>query len=961
MVTRDGLANRLSWMQLRYPLTPGDRVLQKTPMSFDVSVWEFLWPLTQGATLVVAEPEGHKDPDYLADVIRERGVTVTHFVPSMLQAYLRARRAGEPSPLRRVFCSGEALSRELEADFYATVDAPLTNLYGPTETAVDVTAWDCCPADTTNAGPVPIGEPVTNTRIYVLDNRLGLVPPGVVGELYVAGVQLARGYVRRSGLTAERFVADPFAATHGLSGERMYRTGDLARRRPDGQLEYVGRVDDQMKVRGFRIEPGEVEAALLRHPGVAQAVVVVRGDGPGEPRLIGYVVPRDPHDVRDSHGLRAARDVCDPVDVRRSVRELLPDYMVPAAVVVLDALPVTANGKLDRAALPAHGFTVAPGGRAPRTAHEQTLCALFAEVLAVDSVTVDDGFFDLGGDSILSIDLVGRARAAGIGLTPGDVFRCSTVAELADVVRDLTDDSTPIGLGPGPATGNLPPTPVMHWLRERGGTVDGFHQSVLVWTPPELDEAGLTTALRALVDHHDALRMRLDGDDTRWLPHIREVGTVDAARCLRRLDVAGADDAEMRERVAAEAAGAADRLRPREGVVLQAVWFDAGRERHGQLHIMAHHLAVDAVSWRILLADLAAAWEAVAEGHRPALAPVPTSLRSWAAALVGQARTPERLAELPFWTALLKEPEPPLGERPLDSRTDLGETARSHTVTLRAADTEPLLDRVTAAFHTDVPTVLLTGLAVALAAWRRDRGRAGGGSVLIDVEGHGREASLVPGADVSRTVGWFTALHPVRLDAGLDDNDNDTENGTGRDDTWAGIRAGGPALGAALKRVKEQLRAVPDNGVGHGLLRHLNSDTADALAALARPQILFNHLGRLAVADSLAPTPWRPVAAPQGLPHGTPGPALSHVLEITTLVEDHGTGPRLRATLSWPGDLLAEAEVAGLARMWLEALRGLARHAERPGGGGRSPSDLGLVSLSQEQIERLEHTWRTAR
>ncbi|MGN9762104.1 amino acid adenylation domain-containing protein [Streptomyces sp. SD31] len=941
MVTRDGLANRLSWMQRRYPLTPGDRVLQKTPMSFDVSVWEFFWPLTQGATLVVAEPEGHKDPDYLAAVIRERGVTVTHFVPSMLQAYLRAPRAGEPSPLRRVFCSGEALSRELEADFFATVDAPLTNLYGPTETAVDVTAWDCRPADATDAGPVPIGEPVTNTRLYVLDSRLGLVPPGVVGELYVAGVQLARGYVRRPGLTAERFVADPFAAAYGLSGERMYRTGDLARRRPDGQLEYVGRVDDQVKVRGFRIEPGEIEAALLRHPGVAQAAVVVRGDGPGEPRLIGYVVPAGAD--------RTGSDACDPVDVRRSVRELLPDYMVPAAVVVLDALPVTANGKLDRAALPAPGFTVVPGGRAPRTARERTLCALFAEVLAVDAVTVDDGFFDLGGDSILSIDLVGRARAAGIGLTPGDVFRCSTVAELADVARDLTDDRTPTGPDPEPGTGDLLPTPVMHWLRERGGTIDGFHQSVLVWTPPELDEAGLTTALRALLDHHDALRMRLGGDDTRWLPHIREAGTVDAARCLRRVDVAGADDAELRERVAAEARAAAGRLRPREGVVLQAVWFDAGRERSGQLLMTAHHLAVDAVSWRILLADLAAAREAVAEGYRPALAPVPTSLRSWAAALVAQARTPERLAELPFWTALLKETEPPLGERPLDPRTDLGETARSHTVTLRAADTEPLLDRVTAAFRTDVPTVLLTGLAVALTAWRRDRGRAGGGSVLIDVEGHGRETSLVPGADVSRTVGWFTALHPVRLDAGLDDTD--------RDD----IRAGGPALGAALKRVKEQLRAVPDNGVGHGLLRHLNSDTADTLAALARPQILFNHLGRLAVADSLAPTPWRPVAAPQGPPHGTPGPALSHVLEITTLVEDHGTGPRLRATLSWPGGLLAEAEVAALARTWLEALRGLARHAERPGAGGRSPSDLGLVSLSQEQIERLEHTWRTAR
>ncbi|MFJ4246477.1 amino acid adenylation domain-containing protein [Streptomyces iakyrus] len=948
VVPREALANRLAWMQQRYPLGPGDRVLQKTPIGFDVSVWEFFWPLTQGATLVVAEPEGHKDPDYLADVIRERGVTVTHFVPSMLQAYLRAPRAAEPSPLRRVFCSGEALSPELEAAFLATVDAPLTNLYGPTETAVDVTAWDCRPAGATNAGPVPIGEAVSNTRLHVLDDRLGLVPPGVVGELYIAGVQLARGYVRRPGLTAERFVADPFAAAHGGSGQRMYRTGDLARRRPDGQLEYVGRVDDQVKVRGFRIEPGEVEAALLRHPGVARAAVVVRADGPGEPCLVGYVVPAGAG--RAGGGTHRPGDGCDPADVRRSLRDMLPDYMVPAAVVVLDALPVTANGKLDRAALPAPGFTVAPGGRAPRTAHERTLCALFAELLAVDPVTVDDGFFDLGGDSILSIELVGRARAAGIGLTPGDVFRCPTVAELADVARDLTADGPPTGPGPEPGTGDLLPTPVMHWLRERGGPVDGFHQSVLVWTPPELDETGLVTALRTLVDHHDALRMRLGGDDTRWLPHIREAGTVDPAGCLRTVHVAGAGDAELRGRVAAEAEAAARRLRPREGIVLQAVWFDAGRERHGQLLLTAHHLAVDAVSWRILLADLDAAWDAVAGGHRPAPAPVPTSLRSWAAALVAQSRTPERLAELPFWTALLEKAEPPLGARPLDPLTDLTETARSLTVALRPADTKPLLDQVTVAFRTDVPTVLLTGLSVALAVWHREGGRARDGSVLIDVEGHGREATLVPGADVSRTVGWFTSLHPVRLDAGLDDD-------TDRDD----IRAGGPALGAALKRVKEQLRAVPDHGVGHGLLRHLNKDTAQALAALARPQILFNHLGRLTAADSRAPVAWRPVAAPPGLPHGMPGPAPAHVLEITTLVEDHGTGPCLRATLTWPGGLLTEPEVAALARLWLEALRGLTHHAQQPGAGGRSPSDLGLVSLSQEQIERLEQTWRTAR
>ncbi|MGA4846166.1 condensation domain-containing protein [Streptomyces sp. G5(2025)] len=326
-----------------------------------------------------------------------------------------------------------------------------------------------------------------------------------------------------------------------------------------------------------------------------------------------------------------------------------------------------------------------------------------------------------------------------------------------------------------------------------------------------------------------------------------------------------------------------------------------------------------------------------------------TSLRAWAAALVERARTPERVAELPAWTEFLKQPEPLLGARALDPRQDVGATALSRTVTLLASDTTPLLDGVPAAFHTDVPTVLLTGLVLALAAWRHDGGRAGGGSALIDMEGHGRGATLVPGADISRTVGWFTTLHPVRLDAGLDADDLDD------------IRAAGPAVGAALKRVKEQLRAVPDSGVGHGLLRYLNSETAAELARQDRPQILFNHLGRLAVADDRAPTAWRPVASPPGPPRGPAGLAMSHALEITTLVEDHGGGPRLHATLSWPGGLFAESEVAALAEHWLASLRALARHAARPRAGGRSPSDLALLSLSQEQIERLENTWRTSR
>ncbi|CDR01299.1 non-ribosomal peptide synthetase [Streptomyces iranensis] len=417
MVSHAGIVNRLAWMQEQYGLTADDRVLQKTPAGFDVSVWEFFWPLLHGATLVVAAPDGHRDPGYLASLIRRESITTVHFVPSMLRMFLQEPAAARADSLRRVVCSGEELSPEIQNLFFDTnYGVALHNLYGPTETAVDITSWDCLPdAGTT----VPIGRPAANTRVYVLDGRLRPVAPGTAGELYVSGVQLARGYIGRPGLTAERFVACPFAA-----GERMYRTGDLVRWTAEGVLEFLARSDDQVKLRGFRIEPGEVQAALARCAGVAQAATVIREDRPGDPRLVGYAVP-------------APDAAVVPAAVRAELAARLPEYMVPVAVVVLDALPVTANGKLDRAALPAPTYRAAGGGRALRTADEDILCGLFAAVLGVPRVGVDDDFFDLGGNSLLAMRLVARIRTA-LGTEPGirDVFTSRTVAALAARLAD---------------------------------------------------------------------------------------------------------------------------------------------------------------------------------------------------------------------------------------------------------------------------------------------------------------------------------------------------------------------------------------------------------------------------------------------------------------------------------------------------------------------------------------------
>lgn len=438
LVEHRAIVNRLLWMGAHYGIGPADRILQKTPATFDVSVWEFFLPLIYGATLVVAPPGAHRDPAEIAKLIRQEAITTLHFVPSMLSAFLDARESAGIET-RRVFCSGEELPADLRARFHSRVKAELHNLYGPTEAAVDVSYWPAGPDDTSR--PVPIGFPVWNTRLVILDERLRPVPQGMVGQLYLGGVQLARGYVGRADLTAERFIDDPFRP-----GERLYMTGDLARRRADGAVVFLGRADHQVKIRGLRIELGEIEAAIAA-TGLVRSAIVIASDG----RLIAYLVPDERF---SSEKLRA--------DLARR----LPDYMVPAALMELDALPVTANGKLDRKALPQPVFTSA-GGAAPATETEQRLAVLVAELLDVSDVTREDDFFALGGDSLLAVQLMIRIREEW-GRDPGlaALFEYPDIASLATRIEITTDALADDGLGPlivlARGEAELPPLFLIH-------------------------------------------------------------------------------------------------------------------------------------------------------------------------------------------------------------------------------------------------------------------------------------------------------------------------------------------------------------------------------------------------------------------------------------------------------------------------------------------------------------------
>ncbi|MFD7663678.1 amino acid adenylation domain-containing protein [Streptomyces sp. NPDC059788] len=845
------------------------RVLFHAPHAFDASAFELWVPLLNGGSVVVA-PAADMDGGTLAGLVAAHGVTAAHVTAGLFRA-LAQESPGCFAGLRHVLTGGdvvppEAVARVAEACPGATVH----HLYGPTETTLCATTHTLAPG-TEAPSVLPIGRPRDGTAVFVLDRFLRPAPVGVAGELYIAGQGLARGYLGRAALTAERFVACPYG------GGRMYRTGDLVRWDADGNLVFLGRADDQVKIRGFRIELAEVEAVLARCPGVDQIAVLAREDRPGNKRLVAYVVGDAQH-------------------VRDFAAERLPDYMVPSATVVLDELPLTVNSKVDRAALPAPDHPAAAAGRAPRTPLETLFCRLFADLLGLGTPEADTGadtvpgtavpvaadanFFELGGDSIVSLLLVARAAKAGYRISAADVFQHKTPEALALAAQPVTEDDVHHEDGDG----TVPLTPIMRELTARGGPATlaaRFAQWTVVRVPAHAGADRLTRAVEKVVAHHAMLRARLvvPGDAEPYL----EVG--DAAPVpdrVRRVDARGLPDQAFEELIDTEARAASGRLDPRTGTTLRAVWFDRGTGRPGRLAIVVHHLVFDAVSWRILLPDLAAAWT---DPDAP-LAPVAASFRSYArqAATAG----------------------PP---RPAGPAQGTEGQLRQRTFTVPARTTSAVLTTVPAAFHATTGDVLLAALTAALTEERP-------GPVVLDIEGHGRDGDL----DLSRTVGWFTTLRPVRLDAGVTDFDE--------------VRAGGPAADRLLKRVKEQ--AAQPYG--------------DDLPA---PTAGFNYLGRFSVAGPDTGD-WQP-AGPRsmGADADPELPAL-HTLEFGGLVRDGDSGPELVLLVSWLEGALTEDDAVRLADRWTALLAGLAALAEAPDAGGLTPSDLPLVDLTLGQLEALE-------
>ena len=604
MNTHGGIANRLLWMQDEYNLQQSDRVLQKTPISFDVSVWELFWPLITGATLVFARPEEHRDSDYLAQTIVQERITTIHFVPSMLRVFLEHIAVGSCISLKRVIASGEALPAGLKSLFYEKLEAELHNLYGPTEAAVDVTAWPCSKG---NRATVPIGQPIANIRIYILDAEMQPTPVGVPGELCIGGVGLARGYWKRAGLTAERFVPDPVSGRHG---ERLYRTGDKAFWRTDGNVEYVGRLDYQVKIRGFRIELGEIETALMQHEAISDAVAVVREDHPGDKRLVAYVVRQ--------------ANIAEPSDaaLREYLRERLPEQMMPGTIIKMEKLPLTPSGKIDRKALPRPEYRLTGGRLAPGNAEEEIVGGIFAEVLKTGSVGVEENFFHLGGHSLLATQVVSRIRSVlGVELRVREIFESPTVAGVAERVRRLRG----AGLKAGPplvrrrrAEEGVPLSYAQQrlWLIEQlepGNAA--YNMSFGVRLEGALEQEALQWSLNEIVRRHEALRTSFRMREGNPVQEIAAQGQVR----VEEVDVCGWAEEEREEQLRSVAE--AEAVHPfdlGQGPLLRVKLVKMAEQEHVLLLSM-HHIVGDGWSSGVMMREFMQLYQARMRGEESPL------------------------------------------------------------------------------------------------------------------------------------------------------------------------------------------------------------------------------------------------------------------------------------------------------------------------------------------------------
>ncbi len=871
LITHRGLVNYLWWAHHAYPHT-GQGAPVHSSLAFDLTVTSLYLPLLSGGRVDLLPNDAGVEA--LTNALRAPGdYTLVKITPAHLDMLNQQIPPAEAARCTQAFViGGENLASETIA-FWRT-HAPQTRLineYGPTETVVGCCVYTIAP-DEPLGGSVPIGRPIANTRLYVLDPQLQPTPIGVVGELYIGGVGVARGYLNRPELTAERFLPDPFAPE---AGARMYKTGDLARYRSDGVLEYLGRTDHQVKIRGFRIELGEIESAIGAHPQVREAVALAREDAPGHKRLVAYLT------LQEATANRAELAA----EVRRDLQARLPEYIVPTAFVVLDQMPLTANGKVDRKALPAPEADRSAAGsayRAPRDEAETLLATIWSQVLGLEQVGIHDNFFALGGDSILSLQVISRANQAGLRLAPRHIFAAPTIAELAA----LAGSGPTVIAEQGVVTGNLPLTPIQRWFFELDlPRLQHWNQSLLLETRVPLDRELLVAAVERLMLHHDALRLRFHRNAQGWQARN---AIMDVEPPVSWIALDSIDPQAQRQALERHTADIQAGLDIEHGPVLRVAYFDFGPQQPGRLLLALHHLIVDGVSWRIILEDLHTIYQQLQQDEAIQLPLKTSSYKQWAERLAVYANDPNLLTEVAHWFGHNN-----LQPLPCDFPDGINDEASTAVVSvaLDSDETQALLQDAPTAYRTEINDVLLTALARALCRW------AGSTAIQIDLESHGRE-DIFDDIDISRTVGWFTALYPIQLALPADDDP-----------------------GAALLAVKEQLRRIPQRGIGYGALRYLSDVSALSGQIVTEPSaVSFNYLGQFD--QALPSSELFTIAAESAGSERDPNERRTHLIDINGSV----AGGQLAFEWSYSCNLYRPDSIERVAADFIAELRGIVSH-----------------------------------
>ncbi len=881
----------LSYQQL-FQITSEDRIAQYFSFSFDGSVGDIFGALLSGAALCLVDRDNIVGGEPLNRWLQEQRISIAILPPAVLSML----PANDLPLLRAVASGGESPSRETIARWTAE-GRPYYNLYGPTEAAVVTTQYELnqLPAQAMNA---IIGRPIPNYRVYVLDRWLQPVPIGVPGELCIAGVGLARGYFNRQDITAASFVPNPFAQQ---PGERLYRTGDLVRYRLDGQIEFLGRIDQQVKIRGFRIELGEIESVLAQHPQLRDVVVMAREDRPGEKRLVAYAVAADepPPSLAELRSFLQAR---------------LPDYMIPSAVMMVKALPLTQHGKIDYRVLPAPDLAAIDRDRyvAPRSPSEKLLADIWSQVLNIPKIGVHDNFFELGGDSILSIQVISKANQAGLALTPRHIFQAPTIAGLAHLADQLVPHQRIVS-ETGELTGELPLTPIQHWFMDQNFIAPNhWNQAVMIELRQKISPSIVRQALAYILKHHDSLRLRFDATDHGWR---QQYGSESANDVFIHVDlslVPMSQQARLIEKLTPQAQAS---LNISSGPLMRTVYFDRGSAHHPLLLMVVHHLAIDGVSWRILFEDFQSLSHQIMNKQEGALPGKTTSFRYWAKRLTELAQSDQLRAEASFWLKTIKKP---VVQLPKNNPEGLNTEAFTQkiVVSLNEPDTQDLLQRVVKIYHAQIDEILLTALARSLAR------QAGGSRVLIGLEGHGRE-DIFQDVDLSRTIGWFTTQYPVLIDL-TDANDIDS----------------------AIKTTKEQLRQIPHHGLGFGLLRYLANDSnlRQQLSLLPHPEIVFNYLGQFGDQTGL----FAPSELSTG-PMRNPNEHRPYLIDINGGIHER----QLRLEWTYSKDIFAPSTIERLANEFIQELRAIIGHCRTSQSASVTPSDFKLARLDQAKLDKI--------